>query len=128
MSYALSLHFFLPGIMCLIALIPDDARLIWRFVFGLSGLLGLIATILVALTIKADTRSMQLIRIGEWVIAPLYAIITLLAIAPGIVGAVGIGLMPLEVEGIAIGALLFLGVNLAWILLAEPANPQGSGT
>ncbi|MEO6458541.1 MAG: hypothetical protein ABIO92_09775 [Chloroflexia bacterium] len=124
MAYSLSLHFFLPGIMCLVALVPDDARIIRRITFGLTGLLGLVATVLIVSTTKADTGSMRLIRVGEWLIAPLYAIIVLLAINPGIAQAVGIGLKPLEVEGLTIGVLLFLGVNLAWILLAEPTNPQ----
>ena len=124
MAYSLSLHFFLPGIMCLVALVPDDARIIWRIAFGLSGLLGLIATVLIVVTTKADTGSMRLIHVGEWLIAPLYAIITLLAIDPTIVKAVGIALKPVEVEGLIMGVLIFLGVNLAWILLAEPTNPQ----
>ena len=124
MAYSLSLHFFLPGIMCLVALVPDDARIIWRITFGLSGLLGIVATVLIVATTKADTGSMRLIRVGEWLIAPLYAIITLLAINPGFVNSLGIGLTPLEVEGLTMGVLIFLGVNLAWILLAEPTNPQ----
>ncbi len=128
MSYSVSLHFFLPGIMCLIALVPDDARIIWRLTFGLSGLVGIISTILVVATTKADTGSMQLICVGQWLIAPLYALVALLAFNPALAQVVGINLAPLEIEGLVIGLLLFVGVNLAWIFLAEPANPQRNKT
>ena len=126
MAYSLSLHFFLPGIMCLVALVPDDARLIWRITFGLSGLIGIIATILVVTTTRDDTGNMRLIRVGQWLIAPLYALVTLLAFFPELVVASGINLKPLEVEGLTIGLLIFLGVNLAWTLLAEPTDLPGN--
>ena len=124
MSYSLSLHFLLPGIMCLVALVPDTARIIWRLAFGLSGLIGVIATILVITTTRADTGNMQLIRVGQWLIAPLYALVALLALDPTLAQILTINLAPLEVEGLVIGLLIFLGVNLAWVLLAEPATSQ----
>jgi hypothetical protein len=54
----------------------------------------------------------------------LYALIGLLAIAPRIVGNLGLDATPVRVEAVLLTVLVFAGVNVAWLLLFEDA-PAG---
>ena len=56
----------------------------------------------------------------EWIAIPTYAVIAVVAVIPEAVQAIGIGLSPLQVEGIILAILLFFGVQAAWILMVEP--------
>jgi hypothetical protein len=51
----------------------------------------------------------------------LYALIGLLAIAPRIVGGLGLDATPVRVEAVLLTILVFAGVNVAWLLLFEEA-------
>ncbi len=51
----------------------------------------------------------------------LYALIGILAIAPRIIG--GLGVTPVRVEAVLLTILVFTGVNVAWLLLFEAAQP-----
>ena len=48
---------------------------------------------------------------------------------PALSTDLGVGLSPLELEGLMVALLVFLGVNLAWVLFMEPddggAAPRG---
>jgi hypothetical protein len=50
---------------------------------------------------------------------PLYAVITLVAIQPELVRT-AFGLEPLQVEGVVMTLLVFLGIIFAWALFTEP--------
>ena len=45
LAFVVSLHFILPGLMSLGALLTQDAPLIWRLTFGTAGIAGMIAVI-----------------------------------------------------------------------------------
>jgi hypothetical protein len=53
----------------------------------------------------------------------LYALIGLLAIAPRIVGGLGLDATPVRVEAVLLTILVFAGVNVAWLLLFEEHQP-----
>jgi hypothetical protein len=62
----------------------------------------------------------------------LYALIGLLAVAPRIVGGLGLDATPVRVEAVLLTILVFAGVNVAWLLLFEEAptdhaSPQQAG-
>ena len=46
------------------------------------------------------------------------------AIAPGVVSGLGIDLTPLRVEAILLSLLVFLGVNVAWLLMFDEPEPD----
>lgn len=123
MSYDISLYFLLPGIMSLLSLLAADAKFLWRIGFGLAGLLGLVETILFLVgNNKTSTGSSQPMRVGRWGVVIIYALIILVASFPDLVPTLGVPLKAIEVEGIMVALLIFLGVNFAWTLFAEPLH------
>jgi hypothetical protein len=54
----------------------------------------------------------------------LYALVGMLAIAPGIVTGLAPGAAPVRAEAILLIILVFTGVNVAWLLLFEQ-TPSG---
>jgi hypothetical protein len=56
----------------------------------------------------------------------LYILIALVAVAPGMVADLGVLAQPLRVEAVLLTMLVFLGVNVAWLLLFDQA-PSPSG-
>src|SRR6186997_1736195 len=45
LAFVVSLHFILPGLMSLGALLTGDAPIIWRLTFGLAGVAGMVAVV-----------------------------------------------------------------------------------
>lgn len=118
MAHVVSLLFLLPGVMSLMSMLAGDVKIIWRAVFGLAGLLGLVATTLIVTGTK-DSVSRPWLRAGSlFVAAPLYLLVTIFALAPELAVSLT-GLQPLQLEGILLTLLVFLGVNLAWFLFWE---------
>lgn len=120
MAYAVSLHFLLPGIMSLLSLLAPSVEFLWRTTFALAGLLGIVATLMIITSTQADSGNLRFVQLGEWMALPFYALITIFAILPGLTWMLGIPLQPLELEGIMLAVMVFLGVNFAWIFLTEP--------
>lgn len=118
-AYGVALHFSLPGLMSLLALVNPDSSILWRTSFAIVAIGG--AVVLIALRGAAVGKSGLIAYI--FAIA-LYALIGLLAIAPGIVGGLGLNATPVRVEAVLLTILVFAGVNVAWLLLFEeaPAN------
>jgi hypothetical protein len=54
----------------------------------------------------------------------LYLLVAIVAAAPGIVADLGFSARPLHIEAVLLTALMFLGVNVAWLLLFEEAQPS----
>ena len=120
MAYVVSLHFVLPGVMSALALVAPDVGILWRITFVTASLLGLLAAGYVARTLSDENDCPRLVRAIEWVAIPIYAVIAVVAVFPEMVKQIGLGLTPLQVEGIILAILLFFGVQAAWILMVEP--------
>jgi hypothetical protein len=116
MAYVVSLHFALPGAMSLLSLVAPDVPLLWRVTFATAGLAGLIGSGFVAATMRRRTSDAALVVLLQWVAMPIYAIVTAVAIAPTLVGGLGLGLTPLQVEGISLTILVLLGTQSAWLV------------
>jgi hypothetical protein len=116
MAYVVSLHFALPGAMSLLSLVAPDVPLLWRLTFATAGLAGLVGSGLVAATMRRRTSDAGLVVLLQWVAMPIYGIVTLVAISPTIVGGLGLGLAPLQVEGISLVILVLLGTQSAWLV------------
>ena len=52
----------------------------------------------------------------------LYLLIALVAVAPGVLTDIGVLVRPLRVEAVLQTILVFLGVNVAWLLLFDQAQ------
>lgn len=119
-AYAVAMHFSLPGLMSLLALVNPDSTALWRVSFAIASLGGAAALIAVHGAAPGKIgRAAYLLAIA------LYALIGLLAIAPRIVSGVGLDVTPVRVEAVLLVVLVFAGVNVAWLLLFEeaPADP-----
>ena len=111
------MHFSLPGLMSLLALINPASSSLWRVSFAIASIGG--AIVLIAVRGSAPGK----VGLTAYMLAiALYALIGLLAIAPGIVGRVGIDAAPVRAEAVLLTVLVFAGVNVAWLLLFEDTN------
>jgi len=115
-SYGVALHFSLPGLMSLLALVNPDSSTLWRASFAIAALGGAVVLIVV--------RGPAVGKLGltAYIFAiALYALIGILAIAPHIVRVLGHDVTPVRVEAVLLTILVFVGVNVAWLLLFEEA-------
>jgi uncharacterized membrane protein len=125
MAYVVSLHFALPGAMSLLSLVAPDVPFLWRVTFAVSGIFGLMGTALMIATVRRRATDPGLVLLLQWIGAPLYAIVATVAISPELVAGLGIGLAPLQVEGITLVLLVLLGTQSAWLVtFAEPERPD----
>ena len=114
--YGVALHFSLPGLMSLVALVDPESSALWRASFALAAIGGAVA--LIALHGPAPGT----LGLTAYISAiALYVLIGILAIAPHIVGRLGLEAAPVRVEAVLLTLLVFAGVNVAWLLLFEEA-------
>jgi hypothetical protein len=124
LAFVISLHFILPGLMSLGALLTADAPIVWRITFGTAGIAGMVAVVVASRGVKEPTGAIAAIGRAEWIALPLYAVLTIVAISPDVAGST-VGLIPLQVEGIVMTLLVFFGIVFAWALFTEP-HPEGT--
>jgi hypothetical protein len=119
-AYGVALHFSLPGLMSLLALVNPNSTALWRTSFAIVAIGG--AVVLIAVR-GAATGTLGL---AAYIFAiALYTLIGILAIAPQIVSGLGIHATPVRVEAVLLTVLVFAGANVAWLLLFEeaPSDP-----
>lgn len=125
-TYAVSLHFSLPGLMSLLSLVDPASTTLWRVAFAVvaaAGALGLLALARWGRT----GRGGRVTAAAFAVAAAVYAVIAVVAMAPSLLHDLGTSLKPLRLEAILLSALVFLGVNVAWLLLFDDVDPDGAG-
>ena len=116
-AYGVALHFSLPGLMGLIALIDPDSTQLWRIAFAIAAAGG--AVVLVLVRGPAPTW----LGMASYVTAVLlYVLIAIVAIAPGIIADLGVSARPVRVEAVLLTVLVFLGANVAWLLLFDETS------
>ena len=118
-AYGISLHFLLPGVMSLMAVAAPEHPAVWRVSFCAGALLGASEAVR-RLNRPRPGRAPDARTVGLVTLTVTYLLLGLLALAPSLLTELGIGLRPLEAEGVLVGVLLFAGANLAWLAFAEP--------
>lgn len=126
MAYVVSLHFMLPGTMSVLSLVAPDIPAVWRIVFALCGIAGIVGGVLVADALRAEYGRSRLAAVVMVVSLPLYIFIVIFAIVPTASGLVG--LQPRQVEAILIAGILLLGLHAAWFLTTQPAPEREEAT
>ena len=122
LAFVVSLHFVIPGIMSLASLLAGDNGVLWRIAFGSAGALGLVAVVIAGRNaVPGATGALAMVQQLEWLVAPLYVILALVAIVPEIARST-IGLQPLQVEGYVLTTIVLLGILFAWALFTEPTR------
>jgi hypothetical protein len=115
-AYGVAMHFSLPGLMSLLALVDPNSSALWRVSFAVAATGGVVA--LIALHGPAPGK----LGAGAYLLAiALYALIGIVAIAPHIVSGIGLAAAPVRAEAILLIILVFAGVNVGWLLLFEEA-------
>jgi hypothetical protein len=115
-AYVVFLYFALPGLMSLLALTDPSSTVIWRSSFAAVAVSGSVGLVLF--------WSVGGIRLGSWVLdmsywlaVALYVLIATVAIAPQVLSHVAV--RPLVVEATLLSLVVFVGVNVAWLLIFE---------
>ena len=114
-AYGVMLFFLLPGLMSLFALI-DGAGTWWRVVFSLTALLGLAEIALYYANPHDQRRTADFLRVAGLAV---YVLVLVFAIRPLIARDLGLGLSGLQVEAVLTGALIVIGVHLAFLAMTE---------
>jgi peptidoglycan/LPS O-acetylase OafA/YrhL len=124
-SYGIAMHFALPGLMSVLALVDTTTHTFWRISFIIVGIGGAL--------VLATVRGYPVARTGDRsglprpdrlaLAAYVAAIVLYLAIAA--LAAVG-GADALRSEAVLQTALIFLGFNAAWLLLLDDRKPAPS--
>ena len=117
-AYGVALHFSLPGLMSLLSLVDPASTALWRISFAIVAAGGVLALVLVR---GPAPTGLGVAAYGAAVV--LYLLIALVAVAPGMVADLGVLARPLRVEAVLLTILVFLGVNVAWLLLFDQAPP-----
>jgi hypothetical protein len=114
-AYAVSLHFAIPGLMSLLALVDPANTTVWRVSFAASAAGG--AVILGYLQFSSvPTPRGRLWQMESTASIILYVLVLLVAIAPGVARDIG---APLRVEAVLLSLIVFLGINVAWALMFD---------
>lgn len=124
MAYFVSLQFVIPATVSLLAQVAPDVPEVWRFAFAFAGVAGGIGVALLAAELWRSTDS----TVVPWAFAivgiPVYVVVTIVAIAPTVIADMGLVLEPIEVEGLLLSALVFLGVQEAWFVAMTPRREE----
>jgi hypothetical protein len=116
-AYGIALHFSLPGLMGLLSLIDPASTTLWRTSFAIAAGGGVIVLALVR------GPAPTWLGMASYAAAVLlYALIAIVAIAPSVVTHLGISARPLRIEAVLLTLLVFLGVNVAWLLLFDETS------
>lgn len=116
------LSFLLPGLMSMFAQINPGNPLVWRFSFGASALVGLVAS--TRLLGVNPTGMAGTFRRFRWLVPLFYAAIVVLGIAPELAGF--LGATPLQVASVLLILLVLLAHGLTWEFLMEPSRPSSA--
>ena len=121
-AYLVSLQFAIPATVALLAQVNPGERAIWRFAFGSAGVVGAIGVALLAHQIWKGTVARYSPILFALFGVPIYLLVVVVAFVPTVVADVGLTLKPIEVEGMLFSALLFLGVQEAWVVSMTPTK------
>ena len=118
-AFAVATHFSLPGLMALLVLVNPDSGGLWRVSLGVSAGGGIVA--LIALRAPAPGK---LGRADYAATIAAYVVIVILAIHPHIVGQLSFPIAPERIAAVLLTGVVFAGVNVAWLLLFDNAEPE----
>jgi hypothetical protein len=115
--------FLIPGVMSLGAQIGGDNKLVWRAVFGIAALVGMIFTTRL-LARLSKTKQTGLFARSRWLVFLLYTLVLVLGIYPEL--AAPSGLKPIQVEAFLLCIIILTGHGLAWEMMT--GRPQESAS
>jgi peptidoglycan/LPS O-acetylase OafA/YrhL len=123
-SYGVALHFALPGIMSVFALIDSQVAAFWRVSFAIVAFGG--AVVMVAVRgFPAQPGRGRGLPVSDRLGVAAYAVAIILYVLIGVLALVP-GRDLLRTEAVLLTALVFLGFNVAWLLMFDDSPPAGT--
>src|SRR5438105_1547960 len=129
-AYAVFLYFALPGLMSLLSLIDPNSAALWRGSFAVVAFGGAAALIVLGQRGWTSAGRTIALDISYWGSLLLYIAISFVAVFPNSISHIGITLKPLRLEAVLLSSVVFLGVNVAWLLMFDEtalAVPETEG-
>jgi len=122
-SYGVALHFALPGVMSAFALIDSQTAAFWRVSFAVVGLSGAVIMTLVR-GFPVPREPGRVLPVPDRLGVAAYMAAIVLYVAIGALALVG-GLHALRIDAVLLITLVFLGFNVAWLLMFDDGPPVG---
>lgn len=120
MAYLVSLQFVIPGTVSLLSQVAPDVPGLWRVSFAAAGLAGAAGSIMLARALRLLPDQGLIATLMAVAAAPLYVVVALVAAIPPLTEGRGLALTALQIEGILLCLLVFLGVQAAWVVAMAP--------
>ena len=124
-SYGVALSFVLPGMMSVFALIDVQTAIFWRVSFAVIGLGGAVVMVLVRgypVAPRRDQGGSRHLPAADRLGLAAYLAAIVLYLLIGVLALVG-GLPALRTEAVLQVVLVFLGFNVAWLLMLDDTKP-----
>jgi hypothetical protein len=125
-SYGVALHFALPGLMSLFALIDTQSSVFWRVSFGVVAISGVVILAAVRgfpVQRDHDQSGARYLPAADRLGLAAYVAAIVLFVLIGVLAVLG-GLSALRTEAVLQTLLVFLGFNVAWLLLLDDRRPS----
>jgi hypothetical protein len=119
MAYLVSLQFVIPGTVSLLSQVAPAVPALWRVSFAVAGIAGATGSTLLAGSLGRIGQNLVSALLG-FAAAPLYVIVAIVAAVPALTDAGWVSLTPLQIEGVLLCLLVFLGVHAAWVVAMSP--------
>jgi len=108
--------FLIPGVMSLGAQIGGENKLVWRSVFVIAALFGIVFTTrLLGRVVKF--KSPGGMARSRWLVILLYLVVLVLGARPEL--AAPTGLAPIQVEAFLLCIIVLMGHGLAWEMMTS---------
>jgi hypothetical protein len=117
-AYAVSLHFAIPGLMSLLALVDPTNNMVWRVSFATSAAAGVLILGYLQFSPIPTPRG-RLWQVESTTTIVLYLLVFVVAVAPGVARDLG---APLRIEAVLLSLIIFLGINVAWALMFDEVD------
>ena len=124
-AYGVALHFALPGMMGVLALIDPSTHLFWQLSFaiiGLSGALVMFAVRGYPVRVERTRTGRRHLPAADRLGLAAYVAAIVLYVVIGALAIIG-GTDELRTEAVLLTILVFLGFNVAWLLLFDDTSP-----
>jgi len=116
-TYAITLNFALPGLMSLLSLVDPTSSTIWRVSFAATAIGGVLALLVLSRANRTTDGVDRIFAAASVAVVALYVVIAVIAIHPAVLSDLGIQLAALRAEAIILSLLVFVGINIAWLLM-----------
>lgn len=123
MAYLVALQFLIPGTIALLSQVAPGEPMLWRVAFSCAGLAGAAGSLLLGRSLTHIAGQRLVGGLVRWASSLMYLVVAVIAAVPGLTAGRGLALSALQIEGVLLCLLVFLGVHAAWVVAMAPREP-----